>query len=238
LKQLDAPSLDRLLSFLADDSHDEQKLAILEGAIRAVTAGRDRADRFKVLLANLADLASKANDGYRLFVASFSYDKVRDTLEAAKVEYATKIHKAFSDIQNQILGLPVATIIVASQMKDAKDIGYEFWLNSAVLVGCWVFCILMGFLLLNQAHTLTVLADEIARQRDQIAKQYKDIATRFSDVFDFLSRRLRLQFFALYSIGAVLLIGLCLAHVIYWNLTTPVRQWVAGIAVTLSRLHC
>lgn len=37
-------------------------------------------------------------------------------------------------------------------------IGYEFWLNSAVLVGCWVFCILVAFLLSGHAYILGVIA--------------------------------------------------------------------------------
>ncbi|EXI99521.1 hypothetical protein T210_0127390 [Burkholderia pseudomallei MSHR6137] len=181
------------------------------------------------MLSQLSDLSSKINDGYRLFVASFSYDKVRDALEAAKVDYAAKIHKVFSDIQNQILGIPVATIVVATQMKAADKIGYEFWVNSAVLIGCWVFVMLMAFLLMNQLHTLGVLATEIHRQRDQISMQYKDIADRFKDVFEFLGRRLRLQKFALGAVGGVLIVGFLLAHVVYFKLTVPAETWLKSL---------
>lgn len=226
LDRLDGATLDKLLSFVGDDTHNEQKLAIVEESVRSITGAYERAARFPGLLTQLSDLSSKVSDGYRLFVASFSYDKVRDTLEAAKVEYAAKIHKAFSDIQNQILGIPVATIVVATQMKAAAKVGYEFWVNSAVLVGCWVFVVLMIFLLMNQLHTLAVLATEIHRQRDQIARQYKDIAGRFNGVFEFLSQRLRLQKLALWAVGAVLVVGFLLAHVVYFKLTTPAGAWL------------
>ncbi|MCZ5662332.1 hypothetical protein O5623_28590 [Escherichia coli] len=55
--------------------------------------------------------------GYKVFVSGFSYEKILDQLRVAKIEEMGKIHKVFSDIQNQILGIPVATIIVATQMK-------------------------------------------------------------------------------------------------------------------------
>lgn len=97
----------------------------------------------------MSEFYSKYVDGYRLFVSNFSYDKVISELELAKVEYTGKIHKAFTDIQNQILGIPVATVVVATQMKSAPQIGYEFWVNIAVLTGCWIFVMLVGLLICN-----------------------------------------------------------------------------------------
>ncbi|MBR8164420.1 hypothetical protein KDW98_24955 [Burkholderia vietnamiensis] len=229
LIRLDGATLDKLVSFVGDDTHNEQKLAIVEESVRSIAGAYERSARFTGMLSQLSDLSSKINDGYRLFVASFSYDKVRDALEAAKVDYAAKIHKVFSDIQNQILGIPVATIVVATQMKAADKIGYEFWVNSAVLIGCWVFVMLMAFLLMNQLHTLGVLATEIHRQRDQISMQYKDIADRFKDVFEFLGRRLRLQKFALGAVGGVLIVGFLLAHVVYFKLTVPAETWLKSL---------
>ncbi|MCX4163578.1 MULTISPECIES: hypothetical protein [Paraburkholderia] len=226
LRALDDATIAKLLSFVGDDAHVEKKLGILEGAVKALLESWPKEQRFVHLLSNLSQLAEKTRDGYQLFIADFSYDKVRDATEAAKVEYAGKIHKAFSDIQTQILGIPVATIVVASQMKDAKVIGYEFWVNTAVLVGCWVFAILVAFVLWNQTHTLAVLDAEIERQKELIKKQYKDIASQFVGVFKFLRRRLCLQRWALRAVGFVLFVGLILAHVIYFKLTVPAQAWL------------
>lgn len=139
------------------------------------------------------------------------------------MEYAAKIHKVVTDMQNQLLGIPVATVIVATQMKDAKAIGYEFWVNTAVLVGCWTFAGLMVLLLRNQSHTLEVLDVEIARQKEQLMKEYAPIAGRFKDVFDFLIRRVRHQERILWFIGGVVVVGWVLAHLIYFFLTPPAR---------------
>lgn len=234
LRALDDAAIEKLLTFVGNDAHVEKKLGILEGATKALLENWPKEQRFMHLLSNLPQLAEKASDGYKLFIADFSYDKVRDATEAAKVEYAGKIHKAFSDIQTQILGIPVATIVVASQMKDAKVIGYEFWVNTAVLVGCWVFAILVAFVLWNQTHTLAVLDAEIERQKELIKKQYKDIASQFVGVFKFLRRRLCLQRWALRAVGFVLFVGLILAHVIYFKLTVPAQAWLHSGAHTAA----
>lgn len=234
LAGIDNVALSKILSFVGEDAYSEQKLGILEGAVRGLLEQLSPSDRFSRLLSQLPELATKTIDGYRLFIANFSFDKVRDSLEAAKVEYATKIHKAFSDIQTQILTIPVATVVVATQMKAATSVGYEFWVNLAVLVGCWVFIVLMAFVLFNQFHTLAVLAGEIERQQSQIKKEYRDIAGQFEDVFAFLRRRLCLQRWALGSVGFVLAVGLILAHVVYWQVTDPVRNWVFHSSSTTS----
>jgi hypothetical protein len=99
---------------------------------------------------------------YRLFVSNFSYDKVRSELEAAQVEYTAKIHKVFTDIQNQLLTIPVATVVVATQMELATG-SDQFWIDTAVLMGSFIFVILVGFLVCNQKHTLDTLEKEITR---------------------------------------------------------------------------
>jgi hypothetical protein len=221
LAAMDETATDKLLAFVGDDAFNEKKLGILEGAIRETCQPYAEPDRFQGFLANLPELAEKATHGYRVFISEFSYEKIRDSLETAKVEYAAKIHKAFTDIQTQILTIPVATVVVATQMKAANNYGYEFWVNTAVLAGVWVFAILVAFLLVNQWFTLTVLDNEITRQQGQTEKNYKDIAVQFSGVFEFLQKRLWWQRFALKAVGVVLAIGFILAHFVYYTLTKP-----------------
>lgn len=169
------------------------------------------------------------SEGYRLFVADFSYDKIVNQLEVAKLEEIGKIHKTFSDIQNQILGIPVATVVVATQMKSASHVGYEFWVNTAVLVGCWVFAILSGFVLRNQLHTLTAIGNEIARKKQQMLKDYKSVEDLITKSFPFLEARLRAQRLAFYAVNIVLAIGFILSHFVYFNLTTPAQIWLSNI---------
>ena len=212
-----------VLQAIPKGAHEKQSTKILAAAVVSMTRDLPPAMRFAHLLLNAADLKKRYDEGYDLFVSGFSYDVVHDQVEAARVEYAGKIHKAFGDIQNQLLGIPVATVIVATQMKAVKDLwSYEFWLNTSVLVGCWVFAVLIYLLLRNQTHTLDVLADEIKRQETLIKGTYKDIAGSFANVFKFLNKRLRRQRIVIRVVDGVVVLGLVLAHVVYLALTPPV----------------
>lgn len=230
LEAMDNGALDKLLVAFADtnDAHKEQKLSLLSKSVRSITSTVPPKTRFSVMLRHLAELQKHFADGYRLFVADFSYDKVMNQIEAAKVEEIGKIHKAFADIQNQILGIPVATVVVATQMKAAKDVGYEFWLNTAVLVGCYVFVVLSALVLRNQLHTLDTLAEELERKKKQMLDQYSQVADLVLGSFPALFKRLRTQRIAFWTVGAILVIGLLLAHVVYFALTDPAASWAVA----------
>ncbi|WP_455154837.1 hypothetical protein [Cupriavidus campinensis] len=229
VEALDTGVVDGLVAAIGIDTHREQKLAILAEAVRELTESTPPSARFVALLAHLADLSKKFNDGYRLFASSFSYEKVKSELEAARVEYAAKIHKVFTDIQNQILGIPVATVVVATQMKAATTIDSNFYINVAVLVGAWIFVILVAALLLNQTHTLDVLDGEIDRQKKGLEKLHKDVAKNFSDVFQFLNRRMEVQRFLLRSVLFILIGGGVLATVVFFFITDPARAALAKL---------
>lgn len=225
LQRMDTGGISRLLESFENDTHRDQKLAILAKSVQSVCNAAKPKERFGLLMEHLPELLKSFSEGYRLFVADFSYDKIVNQLEVAKLEEIGKIHKTFADIQNQILGIPVATIVVATQMKAASVVGYEFWINTAVLVGCWVFAILSAFVLRNQFHTLKAIGDEIERKKQKMLNDYKSVEDLIAKSFPFLETRLRAQRWAFYVVDLVLVVGLILSHVVYFFLTDPARDW-------------
>lgn len=231
--QADITAINQLIDALKDDTHREQKLAILSKSVHTICSSANPNERFGILLTHLVDLQKSFSEGYRLFVADFSYDKIINQLEIAKLEEISKIHKTFSDIQNQILGIPVATIIVATQMKKATDINYEFWVNTAILFGCWIFFILSVLILRNQKHTLTVIGEEIERKKSQMLMKYSTVADLITQSFPTLERRLKIQRIAFYVVDAILCIGFIIAHVVYLMITLPAKEWLLNLVTSL-----
>jgi len=227
LDAVDSGSLDALLGRFTQDTHREQKLEILAKGIHSAGASVERAKRFACLLGDLPALLKKFDEGYRLFAADFSYEKIRDQLEATRLEETAKIHKTFSDIQNQILSIPVATIVVATQLKQAQAWDSAFWVNSAILVGVWVFVILTAYVLNNQLQTLDVIGDEIARKKAKtLVEKYANVQDIVAATFPKLEERLATQRGAFKVVRGVVIVGLVLAHVMYVALTEPFRGFV------------
>jgi hypothetical protein len=227
LQILNLDTLSGLIGAIPDGIHQEQCASIMAESVYELTAMLPSSKRFVVLLNHVDDLKERFEKGYKLFAAGFSYEKIRDEIEAARIEYSGKIHKVFSDIQNQLLGIPVATIIVATQMKESSKVDGNFWTSTAVLLGSLVFTILMHFLLRNQRQTLEVIGIEIKRQKDKLAKEHAAIATNFEDTFKSLDTRYAGQRRILYAVDGVVSFGFALALFFFYSLSLPIQLLVA-----------
>lgn len=224
LTEMDVDEVQALTTLIPTDTHKKQCAGILATAIVDLVRAQPPLARFPYLLSHAKELRAAYDQGYKMYAAGFSYDKLKDTVEAARVEYVGKIHKVLSDIQNQLLGIPVATIIVATQLKEDKGSGPELITNTAVLFGAWVFVALTLLLVRNQQHTLKVLKEEIARQKRQLLKEYAPIAGMLTDTFKSLESRARTQTIVLWVILCSVLAGLVLANWSY-RILTP-NAWV------------
>lgn len=218
----DVDAIDKITGLFSadDDAHKEQKLAVLTTAVLSLLEGVTVGRRFRKLLIDLPELSNKFADGYKIYLSNFSYDKVRDELQAWKVDYTAKIHKVFGEIQNQLLGIPIATVVVATQLKLAGQNDKAIFLaNVAVVIGCWIFSALFLLLCRNQAKTLEVLEMEIDRQEEKMKADYEPVLIMFKEVFTSLRGRVADQKRVLTGVRVILGIGFFVAHYFWWQLT-------------------
>lgn len=221
-----------LLGLFDRDEHREQKLEILGRALMDLSHPQPHSLRFSYLIANLNAVLKALQDGYRLFASSFSYAKIRSQLEDARIDFATKIHKTIVDIQAQLLGLPVASVIVASQLKIAKACSLELWTDVAVLAGAWIFVGLLMFGVINQWLTLSVLSTEISRQKAKLKSEYAAISEQFDDIFSSLGWRVCWHRIVLAIIALVAVVGALFATFAFYNVVqTDVMACLTGRSV-------
>ncbi|MEN5081010.1 hypothetical protein ABE438_00860 [Bosea sp. TWI1241] len=219
LRRFEVADAERLLALFEDVVHHDQKLSILTEAVAHLTESQPAAARFAYLLTNVGTVADEVRDGYRLFASSFSYNRIRSEVEAAKLEFVAKIHKTFVDIQGQLLGIPVATVIVASQLKVANACGLDLWTNVAVLAGAWIFVLLLLLAIVNQWLTLTALKDEIDRQKRKLVSDYAAISDKFTPIFSGLAGRIVWHRIGLFVVAIVATLGVAFATFAYLRLT-------------------
>jgi hypothetical protein len=209
----------RLCRIFEGSLHGDEKAGLLSDAVIEIAAGQRRAERFKHLIANLDRVCDEVERGYRMFVSSFSYSKIRKEIETARLEYINKIHKTIVDIQGQLLGIPVATIVVATQLKPSAGCGVAFWTNAAVLLGAWIFVLLLGLAIRNQWQTLAAIAGEIDGQRKRLRDDHPAVRDDFIDVFDDLDGRIGWHRKALVIVTVAAVAGAFLATIALLMLT-------------------
>lgn len=219
LQTVDTEAIERLTHQFEDQLHRVQKLTILSDTIATLTRSQSEAMRFDYLIRNVDRLVTSLDDGYRLFVSSFSYDKIRTDIENANLDFLTRIHKTFVDIQGQLLGIPIATIVVASQLKSATTCGVEAWTNLAVLTGAWIFVIFLSVSIVNQFFTLNAIASEVRRQRARLEGDFAAISTKFVGTFTSLVSRIWWYRLVYVVIGALGVGGAAFATFAFRSLT-------------------
>lgn len=208
-------SIGKVVALFDDALHREQKLSMLASAVQEATARVEPRARFVELLRNLDDVARAVAESYRLFCSNFSYEKIKSDIQDAHIEFTTKIHKTFSDIQSQLLAIPVATVIVATQMKHAEGINSQFWINTGVLLGSAIFVVLFWLLVVNQRHTLTVLEEEIGRREATIAKDHERIMDLFESTFRTLRERVASQKKIIATVQVIVVLGFIATIIVY-----------------------
>ncbi len=229
LDSLNVPALQTMLDqFDGSDKLHEQLLPILADAVIKHVGGLEPSRRFASLLGHLSDVAKDFDDGRRLYVANFSYEKVRNQLEADMLDELARINKTFADVQGQILGIPVATVLVATQFKVTDVWGPQAWVNTAVLLGVLVFVVLANFVMRNQLHTLDSLETEIKRKKGKVQSEYAMIKDMVSGTFPKLESRLTLQRRAFFAVQFILVIGFIAAAALYLAMTEPVWLFLRG----------
>lgn len=190
LQKLDTAEVEKLCHLLDGEIHRDQRATILSEALTGLVDNLPRDKRFQHLLRNLTEINIRLSEGYKLFASSFSYTKIRNQVEAAQAEYISKIHKTFTDIQGQLLGLPIASVVVASQLKVTEECGPTSWGNVAVLMGAWLFVLLLLASCINQWLTLRSISEEISSQKRKVKENFSEIEGIFDKKFKTLATRL------------------------------------------------
>lgn len=226
IRKLNFQAFEDLERFVLDPYHKDHKLKMLGDNVGGMLDGVAEALRFGYLVENIPELYKRMQVSYALFVADHSYEKAVSEVNAFRIESVTKIHKALSDIQAQILGIPIATFIALSQLKVTNGLGAQFASNSIIFLGVVVFCALLVGFLINQKGTLVVIKTEISRQRTVFERKYANDESIYKTSMDALEDRLFWQFAALYAIFVLAVLMLAVSFVYYIVHTRPIFNWL------------
>ncbi|HDS1738569.1 hypothetical protein NPS49_09950 [Pseudomonas putida] len=226
VNSLDFADFEKLERFVLDSYHKEQKVQMLAENLIEMLALTPEKERFSHLIKNIKELYQRLQAGYNVFASDYTYDKAVAEVHAFKVDAITKAHKAISDIQAQVLGLPIATFIALSQLKITESLNAQFAANTAIFFGVLIFCALLVGFLVNQHATLKTINFEVERQRTVFEKRFESNQAAYAGELQAVKDRLWWQFFAVYTISALDFFMLVWCTVYYVIHTRPIFNWL------------
>jgi len=127
-------------------------------------------------------------NNYETYISEFTFSKIKREVEKFRTETITRINKALSDIQMQIVTIPASVIIVAANFKTAKD--FSIKTNSVILFGALFFTIAVYYICENQKDTLKNIKHEANSHKKELEKNplfLKD--TEINNNYNFINTR-------------------------------------------------
>lgn len=194
--------------FTLADQHTEQRKSIVKTVLADLLKSIPAEQRFRHLLKVFDEFARRSKDNFQLYVTGFSFEKVREEVEANRLEYTLKINKVFSEIQNQLLAVPAALLLIGSQLRATAD---SLLNNSVVLAGVFVFSLFMNMLIKNQCNSLSAIQVEISELKHQLELKDKPLVGKLMPAYTGLDKRYGQQKKALRLVDAsvALVLGMC-----------------------------
>jgi len=211
--------------FISAETHKEQKLTIVRTVLLELFTGRTHV-KFSELLRQFDDFMERLNCSYQLYVSEFSFQKVKAEIEKEKLEATIKLNKVFSDIQNQLLAVPAALVLVGGQMTFAGNWTIK---NLSIWLGFFIFAILMSLLVRNQRHTLKAVKQEIDQQWQQIKGRHSLVADRFESSYKQLDKRYKQQELLIGTVSFLVAISLAASTVMLLWYSVPKNLMIESI---------
>jgi len=172
-------------SFVNSELHKEQKRAIIRTVLLELFKGK-KSITLGQMFAVFHNFMERLKNSYTMYVSEFSFEKVKAEVEKDNLDSTLKLNKTLSDIQNQLLAMPVALVLVGGQMLSESSFTMK---NLVIWLGSLVFAWLMDILILNQCHAVQAIEEEVRLRKAKVDARPADIADKFSNGFKDLSNR-------------------------------------------------
>lgn len=203
--------------YMNTETHVEQKRTIVKSILLEMKK-EVGGEKFHVglIMSRFEEFARRVSSSYQLYVSEFSFQKIKAEVEKSKFEALSKINKVFSDIQNQLLAIPVALVVVCGQMEVVNGFSLK---NFFILVSSLIFAIFMLFLILNQRNTLSTIFLEMTAEWDLIKGKHNAVKLKFDAPYKLLRSRYRYQAILLEVVGLVVLVsfGVAIGMFFYYS---------------------
>jgi hypothetical protein len=205
--------------------HKSSKLSLFKKSISQYLSGNNSDSKFSILIEQLLEIYKNYKNNYELFLHEFSFEDEKEKLEQKKQEYLLKLNDILNGIHGKLLAVPISLVIVAGQMK-ASTVDNYLLTNLIILVGAFVFALLMWLLTANQLHSLLAIKTEYSAKKKRLKIEFRNSLYEELDLaFIQLDARFKHQRRLIRVIDYLVLFGLLFSLIVFEYHT----QFIAGL---------
>lgn len=189
------------------NAHKKELYVIIATEIIENLAPVDKNDRIFNLIKNIENIINDTKSKYSLYLDDFKYSKFIEKINKHSEEFLNKVNKVITDLQSQILAIPLA-ISAITLLKDTDKI------NSYIYAGFFVYLLIVFYSSCQQAYNLTHIKIQI-RQFNSVAKLPKELSTEWKKEITPVNKKILCHQVFLLTISLFIgfLIGICIINI-------------------------
>ncbi len=226
--------LDEFASTFVDSTHHkDQKRTIIRTSLIDLFKSESAID-FGQLLQKFEDFMERVRNAYAMYVAEFTFEKIKAEVEKDNLDSTIKLQKTITDIQNQLLAFPVAVFLAGVQMSPEPALTIK---NVVVWLGCIVFVGVTLVLISNQRYTISAIAREVKLRYSKTEKLPAETRTPFQQALTDLQSHIKRQgailnwLFCFVCVSALLSTGL-----LFWYSKPTLREYFSESPVAVMNV--
>ncbi|MFN3289074.1 MAG: hypothetical protein ACK410_01280 [Acinetobacter sp.] len=188
-------------------THKSELYVIVATEIIEHLASVDKSERIFNLIKNIENVINDTKSKYSLYLDDFKYSKFIDKINKHSEDLLNKVNKVITDLQSQILAIPLA-ISAITLFKDVTKI------NAYIYAGFLVYLLMVFYSSCQQAYNLDHIKNQI-KQFSEIAKLPNKLLSEWKGEIRPVNKKiLSHQFFlVLVSFFIGILIGVCIINI-------------------------
>ncbi|MQW91947.1 hypothetical protein GFH30_00910 [Acinetobacter wanghuae] len=167
----------------------------------------DKNDRIFNLIKNIENVINDTKSKYSLYLDDFKYSKFIEKINKHSEEFLNKVNKVITDLQSQILAIPL-TISAITFFKDPDKV------NTYIYAGFLVYLMMVFYSGCQQAYNLTHIRIQI-KQFNESAKLPKELSTEWKKEIKPVNQKILCHqiFLLIVSLFIGFLIGVCIINI-------------------------
>lgn len=167
----------------------------------------DKNERVFNLLKNIDVIYQAILSKYSLYLDNFKFSKFTDKITKYSEEFLNKVNKVITDLQTQILAIPLAVSAITLLKDSEKN-------NSFIYLGFLIYLLIVFYSSCQQAYNLSHISIQI-KQFNEFAKLPKDLSAGWEKEINPVKRKILCHriFLLFISIFIGILIGYCINNI-------------------------
>ncbi|NNG82825.1 hypothetical protein [Acinetobacter sp. ANC 5378] len=188
-------------------AHKNELYVIIATEIIENLASIDKSERVFHLIKNVENIINDTRSKYSLYLDDFKYSKFIEKINKYADEFLVKVNKIISDLQTQVLAIPLAVSVITVFRAEST-------VNEYIYTGFLIYLFMVLYASFQQAYNLKHIEIQI-KQFNVISKLPKELAFQWTSEIEPVNKKIFWHKLYLVVVSSFIgvLIGICILNI-------------------------